>query len=404
MGDKGKCLVTGVSGFVGLHTAKALVDAGYAVRGTVRSVERHKDALLAVVPSLELVEVDLDSTAEDWVKAADGCTTCCHVASPFPVVAPKDENELIKPAVEGTTKVLAACKAAGMNRVVVTSSVVAIATGAPPTKKSFSAEDWSVVEKCDPYPKSKTLAERAAREYGEKNALGVSTVNPTYIQGPILQPRESSSTTMCKRILEGDLPMVPAIGMSVCDVRDVAAAHVKALETPDAGGRYIVDSGSTIMTAVAKLLREKFGDIHPIKTTPAPWFVMKAVSFFDSEVASVMGRWKKEETFDAAPTVALLGRPLRSVDECLIEMAGSISSFGLAKKKGEKKASGAAAVQKTDDKTTTGDVPTTITTAESPQATDEAPTSDGSASGDQPTEVAAVGSEDAGGNGEAATE
>lgn len=97
MGDKGKCLVTGVSGFVGLHTAKALVDAGYAVRGTVRSVERHKDALLAVVPSLELVEVDLDSTAEDWVKAADGCTTCCHVASPFPVVAPKDENELIKP-------------------------------------------------------------------------------------------------------------------------------------------------------------------------------------------------------------------------------------------------------------------------------------------------------------------
>jgi dihydroflavonol-4-reductase len=95
--DKGMCLVTGVSGFVGLHVAKAAVEAGYTVRGTVRSIERHKEALTSVVPSLELIEVTLDSSDEEWLKAAEGCSVCCHVASPFPIATPKDENELIKP-------------------------------------------------------------------------------------------------------------------------------------------------------------------------------------------------------------------------------------------------------------------------------------------------------------------
>ena len=162
-------LVTGCSGFVGLHVCSALRAAGYSVRATTRNVEKHASAVEAVAPGTSLVQIDLvGATAAEWEAAAAGCALCCHVASPFPVAAPKDESELIVPAVEGTHKVLAACKAVGVRRVVVTSSVAAVSSGLEGDE--FSAADWSDVSKCGPYPKSKTLAEKAARDYSEESA------------------------------------------------------------------------------------------------------------------------------------------------------------------------------------------------------------------------------------------
>lgn len=266
------CLVTGVSGFVGLHVAKAALAAGFKVRGTVRSIDRHRASILAAAPGIELRELDLvGATDAAWAEAAAGCAVCCHVASPFPVVTPKDEQELIVPAVDGTKKVLAACKAAGIRRVVVTSSIAAVSSGLGSTGRTeFSAADWSDVEGCEAYPKSKTLAERAARSYGAEHELEVSTVNPSYVQGPVLQARENSSTKMCLRMLAGDMPAVPAIGMNICDVRDVADAHVAALDPAvPAGGRFIVDSGPVLMTEVAKTLASEFPN-YPVKTRAAP--------------------------------------------------------------------------------------------------------------------------------------
>mmetsp|Transcript_3639 Transcript_3639/g.11402 ORF Transcript_3639/g.11402 Transcript_3639/m.11402 type:complete len:365 (+) Transcript_3639:75-1169(+) len=346
---KGRVLVTGVSGFVGLHVAKACADAGYDVRGTVRPGCQQREAILAAVPSVELTEVSLDASGEAWVKAAEGCTLCAHVASPFPLVTPEDEDELIKPAVEGTVKVLEACKAAGIVRVVLTSSVAAVSGGADGAKRDFTSADWTDVERVEAYPKSKTLAERAAREYANNNGLELCTVNPSYVQGPVLQPRENSSTRMCARLLEGSLPVIPKIGINMCDVRDVAEAHVKALQSGKPGGRYLVDSGTTMMTAVATELRKKLGHLHNVKTTPAPWFLMKVVSLWDAEVGAVMPRWNKVEHYDSAETIELLGRPLRSTTDCVLSMAASLSDFGMVTRKrgapppGEASAAAAAA-------------------------------------------------------------
>lgn len=328
-------LVSGVSGFVGLHVALAAQQAGYRVRGTVRSKHSCEEALTKICPGLELVELDLvESSIADWVRVARGCDHACHVASPFPIAEPKDEAELITPAVEGTKTVLAACKQAGLRRVVVTSSVASISEGYGDDKDrtNFSADDWSVVDKCGAYAKSKTLAERAARDFARENGIEVATVNPSYIQGPLLQGRHSSSTTMAQRFLAGDMPAVPRIGMNFCDVRDVAEAHIRALTAPEAGGRYIVDSGSFLMTDVSKLLKQKF-PAQPVPTFPAPWFFMKLYSFFDKEVKSIMGQWDRKITFDTAMTAELLQRPLRSVDQAIVDMAQSIVDFDIVKKK-----------------------------------------------------------------------
>ena len=168
--NKPLVLVTGASGYIASHCVKEMLENGYRVRGTVRSLgDKRKVAHLQAMTdgaSLELVEADL-TREEGWADAVEGCEYVLHVASPFPATVPEDENELIGPAVEGTRRVLAAAAATGtVRRVVLTSSVAAIAFGhEDDAGKVYTEEDWSDVERCDPYPKSKTLAERAAWDF-----------------------------------------------------------------------------------------------------------------------------------------------------------------------------------------------------------------------------------------------
>eukprot|EP00035_Acanthoeca_spectabilis_P020825 m.434770 g.434770 ORF g.434770 m.434770 type:complete len:338 (-) comp17764_c0_seq1:127-1140(-) len=329
---KGTWLVTGVSGFVGLNVAKAAADAGYHVRGTVRSIERHKEALTKVVPDIELVEADFSTPHEEWVKAAQGCTGCCHVASPFPLAKPKSEDELIKPAVDGTLLVLKACKEAGITRVVVTSSCAAVYECGDKGKVNFGPEDFSEVERCDAYHKSKTLAEKAAREYAKEAGLELFTVNPSMIQGPLLQGRDCSSSDLCKSILEG-MPFVPPAGIPWCDVRDVAELHVKALESGTPGGRYLCSEATVYLNEAAVLLKENFGDRYNVKTSVPPKFAVQLASFFDSQAAGVLKTWNLRRVFDCSASVELLGRPLMPATDAIVAMAESIDKFDMAKKK-----------------------------------------------------------------------
>ena len=185
---------------------------------------------------------------------------------------------------------------------------------------------------CDAYHKSKVLAELAAREIAKETGLEVSTVNPSMIEGPLLQPRGCSSSDLIKQVLEG-MPLIPPVGLPFCDVRDVAEAHIKALETPEAGGRYLVVSETLLFTEVAEMLRAKFGDRYPVPVRRAPWLLMKLLSFVSQQAADAMPMWDIKWTFDCSATTALLGRELRSAPDAIFAMAESIDKYGLAKKK-----------------------------------------------------------------------
>lgn len=166
----------------------------------------------------------------------------------------------------------------------------------------------------------------------------MTTVHPSFVNGPLLLRREPTSTAMAKRILEGAMPAVPAIGMNVCGVHDVAEVHVKALTAPETvGQRLIVAAGNVLMTELATAIRQAHGaDGWPIKTTPIPYAGMWLYSFLDKQAATVLPMWKKETHYDVAASEKLLGRPLQPPMEAALEMAASLVELGVAVKKSKK--------------------------------------------------------------------
>jgi len=338
MGEK-KVLVTGVAGFIGGHVARVALLSGLAVRGTVRGKSY---GIEKAVPGIELAEVDLlNGSEEDLVKAMSGCDLLAHVASPFPGGSVSDEE--MKVAIEGTAKVLRAAKTAGVTRVVLTSSVAAIGGSTDKSKGSasnpYTSADWSPEVMTSSYSVSKTKAEKGAWELAANLGLEMTTIHPSFVNGPLLLPREPTSTAMAKRILEGAMPAVPAIGMNVVGVHDVAEAHVKALLAPEtAGQRLIVAAGNLLMTDLAVAIKKVHGaDGWPIKTTPIPWVGMWLYSFLDKQAASTLPMWRKETFYDCAATEKLLGHPLQPPMEAALEMAKSLVDLGVAVKKGKTK-------------------------------------------------------------------
>ncbi len=243
--DKPVC-VTGVSGFVGSQTAAELLAAGYRVRGTVRDPERSRtNGLLADVPGterLELVAADL-MQPESFAHAVAGCEYVIHTASPYVLQVDDAQRDLVDPAVNGTTAVLRASLAAGAKRVVVTSSLAAVTD--QPDGRVLTEADWNEASTLtrNPYYYSKTLAERTAHEFGRANPIEVVVVNPGAVFGPSLVPRLNETTRILTGLADGTFPAVLALQYLAVDVRDVAAAHRLAMETPGASGRYLCAAG-----------------------------------------------------------------------------------------------------------------------------------------------------------------
>ena len=211
---------------------------------------------------LAFFAADLGADA-GWAEAVAGCDYVLHVASPFPPAQPKDPDELIVPAREGTLRVLRAALDAGVERVVVTSSVAAVRGGVKSAPAPLTEADWTDGDNTalQPYTRSKALAERAAwdlvAERGETAKLAV--VNPGAILGPVLGEERSTSLEMVERLLKG-MPGTPRIGFSVVDVRDVADLHVRAMTAPEAGGeRFIAVARFQWMADVAAVLRDRLG-------------------------------------------------------------------------------------------------------------------------------------------------
>ncbi|GAA0222280.1 aldehyde reductase [Cryptosporangium japonicum] len=273
-----RVLVTGGSGFVGAHTVVRLLEAGYEVRTTVRSLRR-AGVVRAMVArpgaALSVVEADLTADA-GWADAVDGCEFVVHVASPFPAGEPSDPDEVIVPAREGALRVLRAAHAAGVRRTVLTSSFAAIGYGAP-VNRPYDESDWT-----DPtgdlpaYIRSKAIAERAAWEFAGAVGAELVVINPTGIFGPVLGSDYSTSVGLVRAMLDGAMPTVPKASFGVVDVRDVADAHVRAMTIPEAAGqRFLCTSGQAGCSylEIARILRRRFPELAdrlPVEEAPGP--------------------------------------------------------------------------------------------------------------------------------------
>ena len=328
-------LITGVSGFIAKHCAVELLNAGYGVRGTIRSLSRSakvKDTLAkhADTSRLEFAETDLESDA-GWNEALAGCTSVLHVASPFPASPPKDERVLIGPAVQGTLRVLRAAKAAGVERLVQTSSMAAVYHGHPhDTTAPFTEADWTVVDApgVTPYAKSKTLAERAARDFVEKDGseLHYSSVNPGFVLGPALDADLGASAQIIQMFLKGKYPGAPRLSFPCVDVRDVARMHRLALEADvPSGGRYLCVAECLWMIDIARAIRSQLGEAaRKVPSRVLPDWAMKLVGFFDPIARQIIPELGREVRVDNTLTREALPMTFIPAGEAAAAMARSL--------------------------------------------------------------------------------
>ncbi len=327
-------LVSGGSGFLGGWCLVELLRRGYRVRTTVRDLSREAEVRARIEPEVDAgdrLSVHAADLLEDegWEQAADGCDYILHVASPFPPVQPQDPDELIVPAREGTLRVLRAGLGAGVDRVVVTSSVAAVRGGVESSSAPLTEMSWTDADNLElaPYTRSKTIAERAAwdlvAERDEVERLAV--VNPGAILGPVLGTDRSYSLQVIERLL-GGMPGVPRIGFSIVDVRDVADLQIRAMTTPEAGGeRFIAVARFQWMAEVAALLRSRLGPgAAKVPRRTLPNFAVRAMGIFDPSVRAIASQLGQKVELSSEKAESLLEWSPRPVEETIVDCARSL--------------------------------------------------------------------------------
>lgn len=336
-----KVLVTGATGYVAGYCIADLLAHGHSVRGTVRSLadEGKVAHLRALGGDLELVAADL-TDERGWPEAVAGVDAVLHVASPFPSTPPRDEDELIRPAVDGTLRVLRASAAAGVRRVVLTSSVAAINSGHPRGDHRLRTEaDWSDVDNCSPYPKSKTLAEQAAWRFAaEHPELEVVAINAGMVLGPIQHAAAGTSVSIVSRLLNREMPAVPKLGFAPVDVRDLATAHRLAMESPlAAGNRYICAGESVWLTDMSATLAGEFNPRgYRVPTGTLPYWLMWTLARFDYSLRIGLEFAGRPENVSAAKAKSELDWQPRPLRDTLVDTAYSLVAHGLADDRAER--------------------------------------------------------------------
>ena len=335
-------LVTGASGFIAIHCIIQLLEQGYYVRGTLRSMSRENELRKTIAKfiqaddGLTFVQADL---LEDtgWAEAVHGCDYVLHVASPFPLGTPKDENDLIRPAKEGTLRVLRAVAESDVKRVVLTSSNAAIAAGHPASKTHFDESDWSLLDSptIDPYSKSKTLAESAAWDFMKNlpqgHPLELAVINPGLVLGPLPDTHQRTSGELIQQLLGGKLPGLARIQFSCVDVRDVASAHLAAMTTPEAAGqRFICIAEQFWVADAAAILKKHFEPRgYQINMTMLPSWFIYIVAIFIKPVRLTLRTLDKETHVDTSRIRSVLNWKPRQLEEMLVSMAESMIELKL---------------------------------------------------------------------------
>jgi dihydroflavonol-4-reductase len=331
-------LVTGGSGFLGGWCLVELLQRGYRARTTVRDLARESDVRAAVDTQIDardrLDVVAADLTNDDgWADAVAGCDYVLHVASPFPPAQPKDPDELIVPARDGTLRVLRASLAAGVKRIVLTSSVAAVrrpAADSVANGRDLTEDDWNDPDNphTTPYTRSKTIAERAAWDFmraeGAEDRL--VTVQPGAIIGPVLGRDRSYSLQAVERMLTGKMPGLPRLGFSFIDVRDVAALEVAAMSAAEAGGQRLIAASTFLwFSDVAAILREQLGpDARKVPRRGVPDFVVRVLARFDPELRSIVGELGHKTTYSVDNARRRVGWTPRPMQETIVDCARSL--------------------------------------------------------------------------------
>lgn len=335
--NSGKVLVTGASGYIAGFVIKALAAQGWQVRGTIRSSARAADVRATLgLPDLELVACDLMSDV-GWAQAMAGIDFVQHIASPIPAGEPRNPDDLIIPAREGALRALRFARAAGVKRVVMTSSMAAIAYGHQQGRPPFTEADWSNVDSLEAYAyiKSKTLAERAAREWMAASGQGMEyvSINPAAVLGPVLGPDFSTSLEVVKKLLDGALPGLPRLGFGVVDVRDVADLHVMAMTMPGLDGeRFIAQGRFMWMREVAEVLKAGLGQqARRVPTRGLPDWLLKLLANFDTTVKMVVPELGRRREASAAHALERLGWKTRDETTTILDCANSLIEKGLVK-------------------------------------------------------------------------
>lgn len=326
-------LVTGGSGFIAKHVIKSALGRGYRVRATLRRPVAEGAVRAAVAepgPRLSFVTADLLADA-GWPDAVADCRFVCHVASVFPLVAPRDRQALVPVARDGTLRVLRAAANAGVERTVLTSSCVAIWAGhKPDAHRVFTEADWSLVDspRTDAYALSKTIAETEAWDYVRENGQGMTltSINPSMVMGPPLDTEVESSGDMIRSFLRGDYPLVPNYGVEIVDVRDVADAHLAALTTAAAPGRrFILSSGPMTLRDIGRLLGREFPRFRrrmPRATLPDA--VSRVLALVQPGLRQVLPDLGPVKRTSAEAARRVLGLTLRSPEEAILAMARAV--------------------------------------------------------------------------------
>ena len=332
-------LVTGIGGYLASHIALDLVRRGCRVRGSLRALARGEPLLRAIRAqsdaggaAIEFIEADL-TRDEGWQQAISGCDYVIHAASPFPAVQPKYEDELIVPARDGTLRVLRHARAAGVRRVVMTSSLVATNYG--PEPPPHTEEHWTDVAnpRCTPYHRSKTLAEQAAWKYAREQGLELATVNPGLILGPVLLAECGTSVDMVLQMLRGKMPATPKMDLAVVDVRDVAAAHWSAMVLPEAAGQRFITGGHYLrFIRIAEILREAFPAYRRrLPRREIPDALVRLLARLDSRLGTIVGELGRDGRISNEKARRVLGWVPRPVSETVCDTARSLIDLQLVR-------------------------------------------------------------------------
>ncbi len=336
-----RVLVTGATSFIALHCILQLLEQGYRVRGTLRAASREepvRQTLAKYVNAgdrLEFARADLLQD-DGWEQAVRGCESVLHVASPYPDKPPKREEDLIVPAREGTLRVLRAAARGGIKRIVLTSSTAAITAGHTGAGNTFDERDWSNLEgDSDAYSKSKTLAERAAWDFvaslESHQRLELAVINPAYVYGPYLDNHSSTSGELIRKLMRREVPGVARTVVNFADVRDVAAAHLAAMTTPQAAGqRFCCVADRCWMREIAVTLQTHFaGRGYRIPIRELPDFLVRLIALIDPSVRPAVPYLGKQVRISNERIKQVLGWQPRPREEAIIAMAESMIEQGI---------------------------------------------------------------------------
>ncbi len=316
-------LVTGGTGYVAGWCIVGLLERGYSVRTTVRSLKKEqavRDAVGTVVdPADRLSFAVADLTSDDgWDDAVAGVDYVLHVASPLGNENTTEPQELIVPARDGALRVLRAATKAGVQRVVMTSAANA---ASPSDYKEEGVTDetlWTDPEDPTliPYRRSKTVAEKAAWDFMASQSGGttLTTILPGAVFGPILTTSNLGSVQIIARMVTGKMPGTPRIGLEVVDVRDLADIHIRAMTSPEAAGERFLATGEFVwMREIAAALKAGLGEEGAkVPTRQLPDFLVKLSAIFDKSLRPIvvsLGRRNRHSTDKARKVLGWQSRP-----------------------------------------------------------------------------------------------